>query len=57
MIGKSFSSKRKLKKLQIRKIFESMRTREKPKKETISHPFRKLVSKNVDISSFKKFLK
>lgn len=53
-----YATKERMRKSQNKKIHHTnMKTRSRAKKDLDSHPFRKLVSRNVDVKTFKKFLK
>lgn len=58
IIDKVLSQKNKIKKAQTKKLYNSMvKTRSRSKKDLEYHPFRQLVSMNVNPRAFKKFLK
>lgn len=58
IISKVISSTHRFRKTNIKRAFESMvQTRSRSKKDLEYHPFRQLVSRNVDARTFRRFLK
>ena len=58
IISKALSSKQRLRRTQAKRVYEGMvKTRSRAKKDLEWHPFRQLVSRNVDPKTFKRFLR